>query len=182
MRMALWYASKLDYEDQLTTVKEIYELLSTEVLCAPTPDYLYIGTPHGPAPSCVVVRCGDSNKAIGAAQHVVFECSANGSGIGVSMELRSPLDPVAKTTVHAGKHAYYNAISAVAKESKQAGRAGAVTIHYTCLDPEVVSIARWKNPTTPPDVRLADLDFSFGSNAAFADAVRDDSDWMLVSC
>lgn len=183
MRMALWYASKIDYEDQLTTVKEIYELLSSEVLCAPTPDYLYIGTPHGPSPSCVVSRCGDSLKEISAALQTVWDCSAKGSGLGVSMELRSPLDPVAGNTIqHAGKHAYYKAIDALAGANKQAGRAGAVTVHYTCLDPEVVSIARWKNPTTPPDVRLADLDFSFGANAAFADAVREDSDWMLVSC
>ena len=183
IRMAMWYASKLDKEDQVKTVKEIYELLSKEVLCAPTPDYLYIGTPHGPSPSCVVVRCEDSLNSLSAMLQTVWACSANGSGIGVSLELRSPLDPVAGNTIqHAGKHAYYKAVDALAKANKQAGRAGAVTIHYTCLDPEVVSIARWKNPTTPPDVRLADLDFSFGANAAFADAVRDDSDWMLVSC
>ena len=183
IRMAMWYASKLDKEDQVKTVKEIYELLSSEVLCSPTPDYLYIGTPHGSSPSCVVVRCEDSLNSLSAMLQTVWACSANGSGIGVSLELRSPLDPVAGNTIqHAGKHAYYKAVDALAKANKQAGRAGAVTIHYTCLDPEVVDIARWKNPTTPPDVRLADLDFSFGSNAAFADAVREDSDWMLVSC
>jgi ribonucleoside-diphosphate reductase alpha chain len=54
-------------------------------------------------------------------------------------------------------------------------------MHYTCLDPEVMDIARMRNPTTVDQKRLGEMDFSFGSNAAFADAVRENKDWMLVS-
>ena len=182
MRQACWYASKDDKGDTLTTIKDIYELLSKDVLCAPTPDHLYINTPKGVAPSCVVIRGGDSLQAISAALTATMECSASGSGIGMSLELRSPTDPVGTSTTHAGKHAYYNAVDAMARANKQAGRAGAVTTYYTCLDPELLNIARWKNPTTPPDVRLGDLDYAFGANDAFADAVREDKPWMLVSC
>ena len=182
MRQACWYASKDNKGDTLTTIKDIYELLSKDVLCAPTPDHLYINTPKGVAPSCVVIRGGDSLQAISAALTATMECSASGSGIGMSLELRSPTDPVGTSTTHAGKHAYYNAVDAMARANKQAGRAGAVTTYYTCLDPELLNIARWKNPTTPPDVRLGDLDYAFGANDAFADAVREDKPWMLVSC
>jgi ribonucleotide reductase alpha subunit len=182
MRQACWYTSKDNKGDTLTTIKDIYELLSKDVLCAPTPDHLYINTPKGVAPSCVVIRGGDSLQAISAALTATMECSASGSGIGMSLELRSPTDPVGTSTTHAGKHAYYNAVDAMARANKQAGRAGAVTTYYTCLDPELLNIARWKNPTTPPDVRLGDLDYAFGANDAFADAVREDKLWMLVSC
>jgi len=182
MRQACWYASKDNKGDTLTTIKDIYELLSKDVLCAPTPDHLYINTPKGVAPSCVVIRGGDNRPAISAALTATLECSATGSGIGMSLELRSPTDPVGTSTTHAGKHAYYKAVDAMARSFKQAGRAGAVTTYYTCLDPELLNIARWKNPTTPPDVRLGDLDYAFGANDAFADAVREDKLWMLVSC
>ena len=182
MRQACWYGVMEGSGDLLTHVKNIYELLSKDVLCAPTPDHIYINTPKGVAPSCVVLRAGDSLPAISAALTAVMECSANGSGIGMSFELRSPTDPVGTTTTHAGKHKYFKALDAMAAANKQAGRAGAVTTYYTCLDPEVLAIARWKNPTTPPDVRLGDLDYAFGANDAFADAVREDRDWMLVSC
>ena len=182
IREACWYASKEGKGDTLTHIKNIYEFLSKDVLCAPTPDHLYINTPKGVVPSCVVIRGGDSLQAISAALTATMECSASGSGIGMSLELRSPTDPVGTSTTHAGKHAYYNAVDAMARANKQAGRAGAVTTYYTCLDPELLNIARWKNPTTPPDVRLGDLDYAFGANDAFADAVREDKPWMLVSC
>lgn len=182
MRQALFYGSQLPKERRLKDIKEIYNRLSQEKLCAPTPNHLYVGTTRGTAPSCVVVRSEDDLPSMSALNQAVWSCSATGSGLGASMSIRSPKDPVRNTTIeHNGKLEYYRTVMTLARANQQAGRSGAVTMHYTCLDPEVMDIARMRNPTTVDQKRLGEMDFSFGSNAAFADAVRENKDWMLVS-
>ena len=181
IRQALWYASKLN-GDKREHVKNIYELLSNEVVCAPTPDHLYVGTVRGCAPSCVVVRGEDTLPSISAMMQAVWSASANGSGVGGSLEVRSSGDPVRGGSFkHNGKLEYYRSLMDMARANQQAGRAGALTMHYTCLDPELETIARMKNPTTVQEKRLGLMDYSFGANAAFANAVRGNTDWMLVS-
>ena len=181
MRQALWYASKLD-GDKREHVKNIYELLSNEVVCAPTPDHLYVGTTKGCSPSCVVVRGEDNLPSLGAMMQVVWSASANGSGIGGSLETRANGDPVRNGAFkHNGKLEYYRSLMDMARANQQSGRAGAITMHYTCLDPEVETIARMKNPTTVQEKRLGLMDYSFGANTVFADAVKNNKEWMLVS-
>ena len=181
MRQALWYASKLD-GDKREHVKNIYELLSNEVVCAPTPDHLYVGTTKGCSPSCVVVRGEDNLPSLGAMMQAVWSASANGSGIGGSLETRANGDPVRNGAFkHNGKLEYYRSLMDMARANQQSGRAGAITMHYTCLDPEVETIARMKNPTTVQEKRLGLMDYSFGANTVFADAVKNNKEWMLVS-
>ena len=181
MRQALWYASKLD-GDKREHVKNIYELLSNEIVCAPTPDHLYVGTTKGCSPSCVVVRGEDNLPSLGAMMQVVWSASANGSGIGGSLETRANGDPVRNGAFkHNGKLEYYRSLMDMARANQQSGRAGAITMHYTCLDPEVETIARMKNPTTVQEKRLGLMDYSFGANTVFADAVKNNKEWMLVS-
>ena len=181
MRQALWYASKLN-GDKREHVKNIYELLSNEVVCAPTPDHLYVGTTKGCSPSCVVVRGEDNLPSLGAMMQVVWSASANGSGIGGSLETRANGDPVRNGAFkHNGKLEYYRSLMDMARANQQSGRAGAITMHYTCLDPEVETIARMKNPTTVQEKRLGLMDYSFGANTVFADAVKNNKEWMLVS-
>ena len=181
MRQALWYASKLN-GDKREHVKNIYELLSNEVVCAPTPDHLYVGTTKGCSPSCVVVRGEDNLPSLGAMMQAVWSASANGSGIGGSLETRANGDPVRNGAFkHNGKLEYYRSLMDMARANQQSGRAGAITMHYTCLDPEVETIARMKNPTTVQEKRLGLMDYSFGANTVFADAVKNNKEWMLVS-
>ena len=181
MRQALWYASKLN-GDKREHVKNIYELLSNEVVCAPTPDHLYVGTTKGCSPSCVVVRGEDNLPSLSAMMQAVWSASANGSGIGGSLETRANGDPVRNGAFkHNGKLEYYRSLMDMARANQQSGRAGAITMHYTCLDPEVETIARMKNPTTVQEKRLGLMDYSFGANTVFADAVKNNEEWMLVS-
>lgn len=185
MRQALFYGYELmkaGKEDYVNDVKNIYEHLSKERLCAPTPDHLYVGTPRGTAPSCVVAKSGDSLGSMAALNQIVWECSANGSGIGALMQTRSTGDGIRGNTIeHNGKLEYYRTVMTLARANQQAGRSGAVTMHYTCLDPEVMEIAALRNPTTVQQRRLGEMDFSFGSNDYFAEAVRENKEWMLVS-
>lgn len=185
MRQALFYGHELMRackKDFVSDVKNIYEHLSKERLCAPTPDHLYVGTIRGTAPSCVVAKSGDSLGSMAALNQIVWECSANGSGIGALMQTRSIGDGIRGSTIeHNGKLEYYRTVMTLARANQQAGRAGAVTMHYTCLDSEVIEIAALRNPTTVQQRRLGEMDFSFGSNDYFAEAVREDKEWMLVS-
>ena len=182
MRQALWHASRYEPKRRMELLKDFYDYLSNEIICEPTPSSLYTGTVKGVIPSCVVLRASDDLPALGAVMHAVWELSAHGSGIGMSLETRAPKDTIRRIIEHNGKGKYFAAAQALADANQQAGRAGAVTSYYTCLDPEVLEIASWKNPTTVQQKRLPNLDFAFVDNTRFAKAVVEDSDWMLISC
>lgn len=182
MRQALWHASKYEPERRMELLKDFYDYMSKEIVCEPTPSSLYTGTVKGTIPSCVVLRAGDDLKELGTVMQAVWETSANGSGIGVNLETRAPKDPIRRIIEHNGKQKYFAAVQALADANQQAGRAGAVTSYYTCLDPELAEIASWKNPTTVAQKRLPNLDFAFVANERFVKAVVDNSEWMLISC
>lgn len=182
MRQALWHSSKYEPERRMELLKDFYDYMSKEIICEPTPSSLYTGTVKGTIPSCVVLRAGDDLKELGTVMQAVWETSANGSGIGVNLETRAPKDPIRRLIEHNGKQKYFAAVQALADANQQAGRAGAVTSYYTCLDPELAEIASWKNPTTVAQKRLPNLDFAFVANERFVKAVVDNSEWMLISC
>ena len=58
-------------------------------------------------------------------------------------------------------------------------RGGSATVSFTCIDPEVYSIALWKSQRIDIEQRLDKLDYSFVFNDAFIDAVINRKDWYL---
>jgi ribonucleotide reductase alpha subunit len=60
-------------------------------------------------------------------------------------------------------------------------RGGANTMHYTVLDPEFFSLIRLKDVQQIPELQIIGLDYSLSYNDFFAERVRKNEDWMLVS-
>jgi ribonucleoside-diphosphate reductase alpha chain len=60
-------------------------------------------------------------------------------------------------------------------------RGGANTMHYTVLDPEFFSLIRLKDVQQIPELQIIGLDYSLSYNDFFAERVRKNEDWMMVS-
>lgn len=63
----------------------------------------------------------------------------------------------------------------------QITRGGNATTTALCIDPEIENIILWKSQRIDIEQRIDKLDYSFGYNDAFLEAVVGDGDWYLFS-
>lgn len=138
-----------------------YEAYSMKRLSAPTPNYLYLGTPHHGLASCCLVVAGDSINSMVAADMITTTMTAKSCGIGSSIIARSVGDPVQNGRVkHQGKMPYYAHRGTGVKANMQAGRGGACTEYFSAYDPEVMTILVAQNPATPADKQNRAIHFA----------------------
>lgn len=130
--------------------------------------------------SCCVISAGDSVESIEVAQHLAVRMTAKKAGIGVEFTTRSKGSDVKGGRIkHLGKHPIYKHTDSGVKQFTQETRGGSATVGFTCIDPEVYSIALWKSQRIDIEQRLDRLDYSFIFNDAFLDAVINRKDWYL---
>lgn len=65
------------------------------------------------------------------------------------------------------------------KTMTQITRGGNATVTVLCIDPEIESILLWKSQRIDIEQRIDKLDYEFGYNDAFVQAVVKDEDWYL---
>ena len=173
---------KDDKENKVARVAKWYKHLSDLKYNMPTPIANAFRTPFKAYASCCILKSDDSADSIEAAQNIAYTFTCAQAGIGGYVDTRSATDPVAGGRVeHTGKLPYYRMFDTTVRSSMQHGRGGAFTSYFPCLDPEVETLLKLKNPKTPIDKRINLIDYGFQTNTSFWKSVYQKSKWMLVS-
>jgi len=132
--------------------------------------------------SCCVISAEDNTDSIGVANWIAYKMTSKKSGIGIEYTTRSKDDPVKGGRVdHLGKHPIFKALDREVKVLTQITRGGNATVTVLAIDPEIEDIILWKSQRTDIETRIDKLDYEFGYNEAFLDAVVKDHDWHLFS-
>lgn len=174
------------YQSPETRTKDaikLYEYLSDLKINAPTPYMTNMRTSNKGIASCCVFFGGDTADSIEAANSITYKFTTANAGIGGCLQTRSAGDSVRQGQIkHLGKIPYYKYFEAATKSTKQQSRSGAVTMYYTCLDPEVIDLLKLKSVKTPEQKAVRNMDYALCFNKCLLDAVFNDEDWMLISC
>lgn len=169
-------------EDRLKDVVGTYEELASIRINLPTPSLNGERTSLQASPSCCVISGNDTVNSIGAASHVAYTMTAQRSGIGTELSIRSLEDPVKGGMVeHGGKYSYYNVLDRQVKANTQIARGGSVTMTYTCMDPELDMLIRFKSLRQEEAKRLMFMDYSMAINTSFLMRAAKNQEWALTS-
>lgn len=182
MRVALGSMAIQPKSTRVSDVISVYKYLSSGKINAPTPYMLYFGTGHLGLASCCVYVSKDDIPSISAGDHIAYMMTCASAGIGSAMLTRSKGDPVRNGTIkHLGKLPYYKVVESNVCANKQAGRGGACTMHFNCLDPEIEDLLRLRHPKTVDDKKIKNIDYSLVYNKLFLQKAAKNEDWMLIS-
>jgi len=182
MRMALGNMAKMPLYRRMNDVKSLYTYFSLKKINPPSPFSLNLGTMKRQYASCCTSTTHDSAASLAASDHIAYMMTCASAGIGSHLKTRSKGDKVRRGAIkHMGKLPYYKVQQAAVGANLQAGRGGALTMHFTVLDPEFFDLVKLKNVQTLPEKRIKDIDYSVGYNTEFARRVARNEPWMLVS-
>lgn len=132
--------------------------------------------------SCCVISGGDTTDSIAVADYIAFRMTAKKAGIGIEFTTRSKGDSVKGGRVkHLGKWPIFKMVDRTVKCLTQITRGGNATATILAIDPEIESILFWKSQRVDIEQRIDKLDYEFGYNDAFIEAVRNKDDWYLFS-
>lgn len=182
MRMAMALAENRPAETRLTDVQAFYDFFSRNIINAPTPNYVNLGTKHNGFASCCLITNYDTAKSIGIADHIAYTMTYMSAGIGHSLQTRSLNDPVRGGLIaHQGKYFYLDRLKGSIKANLQNGRGGACTVYYNAFDPEVDMLARLKNPMTPASKQIRGMDYNMVANKFFGRKVALNEDMFVFN-
>ena len=132
--------------------------------------------------SCCVISAGDDVDSIGVANYIAYRMTSKKAGIGIEYTTRSKDDPVKGGRVrHLGKWPILKTIDREVKTMTQITRGGNATVTVLCIDPEIESLLLYKSQRIDIEQRIDKLDYEFGYNDAFVQAVVENKDWYLFS-
>lgn len=161
---------------------QLYKYISSGKINVPTPYYVNAGTANNGYLSCCVYNTSDNADSLAAGDHIGYMMTVNSAGIGANVVTRSIGRPVRGGIIeHQGKLPYYRSLTSAVRANLQNGRGGAVTITYTCYDPEIETLLKLKNSMTPPDKAIREADYSFAFNAFFAERAAKNEPYYTFS-
>lgn len=132
--------------------------------------------------SCSVIESGDTVESLEVASHLSSIMTAKKAGIGVTLDTRSKGDKVKGGKVtHLGKHPLFRDIETAVKKFTQLSRGGSATITIKALDPDIMSMLKWKTQRIDLAQRIDKVDYSFAYNDTFIDALFYSRPWYLFS-
>lgn len=170
-RMAWTIASTMPPEKRVQEFRDFYTFYSRGIVNAPTPNHLYMGTPHPASVSCALFQIPDFQDGITAVKTIVDYLTNVGAGLGGRISVRSPGDPVqGGKVIHRGKFPYLATLQEQVRESEKAGRDGSVTVTFEAYDPEAQALILAQNPRTPATNQLRRMHFSLSHNHFFVKA------------
>jgi ribonucleoside-diphosphate reductase alpha chain len=180
MRMAMALAQ--DEVNKVSEATEWYKLFSDNVINAPTPNYVNLGTKLRGYSSCCVYTTNDDWRSLAVGDHIAYAMTCMSAGIGAHIKTRSLGDGVRSGAIrHNGKLPYYRALQGMVQANMQSGRGGAGTVYYTCYDPEILDLLQLRNPRQTEDKKIRGLHYNMGSNKTFARAVAKGEDFYGFS-
>lgn len=167
MRIAMRMA--MNKPNRMKHIKKFYELYSDNVINVPTPYFTNSGTSKNAFASCCLYTTKDEVKSLHTGDVIAYAMTYSSAGIGGYIQSRSVNDEVRGGIIqHQGKLPYYRSAVAAVKANLQNGRGGAITLTYSCYDPEIAAIQKLKNPLTPQEEQIRGADYSMTFNKFFA--------------
>jgi ribonucleoside-diphosphate reductase alpha chain len=161
MRMALAVGCSYPPEERMDVIKETYELLSTRVISAPTPNFTHLGTKDNGLASCCLYGAGDDRKSLAAANLITYVMTYSSAGLGYHQNVRSVGDPVRGGKIkHQGEMFYLKSNAANAAANRQSKRGGAINAFIPAYSKEVDFILAGREPTASPGKALNGIDIS----------------------
>lgn len=169
MRMAMALAENRPAETRMEDIQNWYDLFSRNVINAPTPNYVNLGTNHNGLASCCLITNHDTAKSIGIADHIAYTMTYMSAGIGHHLNTRSLGDPVRGGIIaHQGKFFYLDRLKSSIRANLQNGRGGACTVYFNAFDPEWNTILLLKHPMTPASKQIRGMDYNMTGNRFLA--------------
>jgi ribonucleoside-diphosphate reductase alpha chain len=169
------------YGDNIKALKYAKALVTGKINL-PTPALNGLRNGDWDTISCCVISGSDTVKSIGVANHIAYEMTAKKAGIGIEFTTRSIDNPVKGGRVkHLGKWPIFKTTDREVKTMTQITRGGNATVTVLCIDPEIEKILLWKSQRIDIETRIDKLDYSFGYNDAFVEAVVKKQPWHLFS-
>lgn len=182
MRMAMALAETQPPERRLIDVEHMYDLFSRNVINAPTPNYVNLGTHLNGYASCCLYTTHDTAHSLAVGDHIGYMMTVQSAGIGNNLQTRSIGNPVRGGLIkHQGKLPYYRSMQTAVSANVQNGRAGACTTYYSAFDPEVQTIVRLKNQRTPAAKQIRGMDYNQMSNLFFVEKVANEEQVFLFN-
>lgn len=182
MRMALGVSQNEPKETRMKMVKDYYDDFQLGRINPPTPNTKYLGTPKRNYASCCVVKATDSGVSMAIADFISNIMTQASAGIGYYPEARGIGDGIKNNTLkHGGKRSYFKSHAGSVAANVQGSRGGASTTFIDCLDPEIMSLLRFRHPTTASENKVDELDYAFRFHPLLAEYALKNKEWMLVS-
>lgn len=180
MRIAMRMA--MNKSNRMKHIKKFYELYSDNVINVPTPYFTNSGTSKNAFASCCLYTTKDEVKSLHTGDVIAYAMTYSSAGIGGYIQSRSVNDEVRGGIIqHQGKLPYYRSAVAAVKANLQNGRGGAITLTYSCYDPEIAAIQKLKNPLTPQEEQIRGADYSMTFNKFFAQKAAKNEEVALFS-
>lgn len=169
-------------DDSFDHVINFYNIIKQRKINIATPIMAAARTGFNEFTSCFLATAGDSLKSISAGCELAYTMTANRSGVGFEFDVRSDGDIVGNNKCfHSGKLPQYKKLLSSIKSVTQGSRAGAATVTYNVLDPEIDDLLRLKNPVTAVSKRIELMDYSLAWNNDFLRRVAKNEKWLLIS-
>lgn len=165
MRMACAVASSYPEGERTDVAFELYDLFSTQVLSAPTPNWTNLGTPENGLASCCLFTADDDRRSLAAADHISYVMTYSSAGLGYHHMVRSVGDPVRNGTIeHQGETGYLKSNAASAAANRQKKRGGAITAYISAHSREADEIIYGRHPMAPIDKAIRGTDIAVTIN------------------
>jgi ribonucleoside-diphosphate reductase alpha chain len=161
LRMAIAVGCSYSAPQRIDIIKETYELLSTKVISAPTPNFTHLGTKNNGLASCCLYTAGDDRKSLAAANLVTYVMTYSSAGLGYHQNVRAVGDPVRGGKIsHQGEMFYLKSNAANAAANRQSKRGGAINAFVPAYSKEIDFILAGREPTASPGKALNGIDIS----------------------
>jgi ribonucleoside-diphosphate reductase alpha chain len=161
LRMAIAVGCSYPEGERLEVIKDTYELLSTKVISAPTPNFTHLGTSNNGLASCCLYGAGDDRKSLAAANLITYVMTYSSAGLGYHQNVRSVGDPVRGGKIeHQGEMFYLKSNAANAAANRQAKRGGAINAFLPAYSKEIDYVLAGREPTASPGKALNGIDIS----------------------
>lgn len=165
MRLAATVASGYSKDIRMDIMKEQYELLSKQILSAPTPNFTHLGTNDNGLASCCLYTAGDDRKSLAAANLITYVMTYSSAGLGYHQSVRSVGDPVRGGLIrHQGEQWYLRSNAAAAAANRQSKRGGAINSYISGYSKEAEAILASREPTAPVGSALVGSDVTLIMN------------------
>jgi ribonucleoside-diphosphate reductase alpha chain len=161
MRMALAVGCSYPPAERLDVIKDTYELLSTRVISAPTPNFTHLGTKDNGLASCCLYASGDDRKSLAAANLITYVMTYSSAGLGYHQNVRAVGSPVRGGKIeHQGEIFYLKSNAGNAAANRQSKRGGAINAFLPAYSKEIDFVLAGREPTASPGKALTGIDIS----------------------
>ncbi len=171
-----------DIEEEMTAIKDTYDMLSTHLYTHASPTYFNAATPSGQLASCYLFGVADTTESITEANGDIAMISKNGGGIGIHQHsLRSTGSPIRSSNGASSGIVPFNRMFAmtVLAFNQKGKRNGSVAVYLMPHHPDIMEFLTLKLPEGVPEMRARELYYGLWVPDLFMRRLIADATWSL---